>query len=53
VIVVGGDPKSVKRLGFSPATTMYDALEMAHDVVGTSPSLTHLHTPPLLMADVQ
>jgi hypothetical protein len=52
VIIVGGDPKAVRRLGFSPATSLNDALEMARDVVGPSPSLTHLHTPPLLMADV-
>ncbi|MGP8059325.1 MAG: lactate racemase domain-containing protein [Acidimicrobiales bacterium] len=52
VIVVGGNPKAVRRLGFSPATTFDDALEMARDVVGPSPTLTHLHSPPLLMADV-
>jgi hypothetical protein len=32
---------------------MADALEMASDVVGPNPSLTHLHSPPLLMADVR
>lgn len=53
VIVVGGEPRAVRRLGFSPATTLDDALEMASDVVGRSPTLTHLHTPPLLMADVR
>ena len=52
VIVVGGEPAAVRRLGFSPATSLDDALEMASDVVGRSPTLTHLHTPPLLMADV-
>ncbi|MGH9069417.1 MAG: lactate racemase domain-containing protein, partial [Acidimicrobiales bacterium] len=52
VIVVGGDPKAVRRLGFKPATTMADALEMAEDVVGPDPSVTHLHAPPLFMADV-
>ncbi|HVF76557.1 MAG TPA: lactate racemase domain-containing protein [Acidimicrobiales bacterium] len=52
VIVVGGDPKSVRRLGFKPASTLRDALEMAEDVVGRDPSITHIHTPPLLMADV-
>ena len=52
VIVVGGDPKAVRRLGFKPASTMRDALEMASDVVGRDPSLTHIHTPPLMMADV-
>ncbi len=31
---------------------MNDALEIASDVVGPSPTLTHLHTPPIMMADV-
>ena len=53
VIVVGGDPAAVRRMGFSPATSLDDALEMASDVVGRSPSLTHIHTPPLLLADVR
>jgi hypothetical protein len=53
VIVVGGDPAAVRRMGFSPATTLDDALEMSKDVVGTSATLTHLHAPPLLMADVR
>src|SRR5882762_8959614 len=52
VIVVGGDPKSVRRLGFKPASTLRDALEMAEDVVGREPTVTHLHTPPILLADV-
>lgn len=52
VIIVGGHPRSVRRLGFQPASTMQDALEMASDVVGSSPSITHLHNPPILMADV-
>ena len=34
VIVVGGDPATVRRLGFRPASTMADAFEMAADVVG-------------------
>jgi hypothetical protein len=53
VIIVGGDRAAVRRLGFKPASTMADALEMAADVVGPDPSITHLHSPPLLMADVQ
>jgi lactate racemase len=53
VIVVGGDPKAVRRLGFKPASTLRDALEMAEDVVGRDPSVTHIHNPPLLMADVR
>ena len=52
VIVVGGDVKAVRRLGFKPASTLRDALEMAEDVVGRDPSITHIHNPPILMADV-
>jgi hypothetical protein len=32
---------------------MNDALEIASDVVGRTPSITHLHVPSLLVADVQ
>jgi hypothetical protein len=52
VIIVGGDTRAVRRLGFRPASTMHDALEMASDVVGRQPTITHLHNPPILMADV-
>jgi hypothetical protein len=52
VIVVGGDRRAVRRLGFKPASGLGDALEMAEDVVGPEPSITHLHAPPLLMANV-
>lgn len=52
VIVVGGDPRAVRRMGFKPASTLRDALEMAEDVVGRDPSITHVHSPPLLMADL-
>ena len=52
VIIVGGDRAAVRRLGFHPATTLQDALEMAGDVVGRDASITHFHNPPMLMADV-
>lgn len=52
VIIVGGDPAAVRRLGFSPASTMADALEMASDTVGRSPTISHLHCPPIMLADV-
>jgi len=52
VIIVGGDVRAVRRLGFRPASTLQDALEMASDVVGPQPSIAHLHNPPILMADV-
>ena len=32
---------------------MRDALEMASGTVGTSPSITYLHNPPHLLADVR
>ena len=53
IIIVGGDVAATKRMGFSPASTLRDALEMAEDVVGRNPSVTHIHNPPILMADVQ
>jgi len=53
VIVVGGDREAVRRLGFKRASTLADALEIAEDVVGPDPSLTHLHAPPVMMADVR
>jgi hypothetical protein len=52
VIIVGGDTAAVRRLGFQPATKLQDALEMASDVVGHDGTITHLHNPPMLMADV-
>ena len=52
VIIVGGDVRAVKRLGFQRASTFRDALEMAQDTVGSNPSLTHFHIPPLAIADV-
>jgi len=52
VVVLGGDPKATRRLGFHPASTMADALEIASSIVGRDPSITHLHSPPLVMADV-
>ena len=53
VIVVGGDTRAVKRLGFKAASTLQDALEMAEDVVGPGASITHYKNPPLVMADVK
>jgi hypothetical protein len=52
VIIVGGNPAAVRRLGFMPASTLGDALEMAADVVGRDPSISHFHCPPIMMADV-
>ena len=52
VVIVGGNARAVRRMGFKPASTLRDALEMAEDVVGRDPSITHFHNPPMLMADV-
>ena len=52
VIIVGGDPAAVRRMGFQVASTLQDALEMASDVVGSQPTITHMKNPPILMADV-
>ncbi len=53
VIFVGGDRRTTARMGFRSASTLDDALEMAGDRVGRSPSITYLHAPPLTMADVR
>jgi hypothetical protein len=53
VIFVGGDRKTTARMGFRTASTLDDALEMARERVGGSPSITYHHTPPLAMADVR
>jgi hypothetical protein len=52
VIIVGGDARAVKRLGFKNASTLRDAFEMAEDTVGSAPTITHLHAPPILVAEV-
>ena len=49
----GGDVRAVRRLGFTPASTLNDALEIASDVVGRTPTITHMRVPPLMIADVK
>jgi hypothetical protein len=53
VIFVGGDRKTVARLGFRSAGTLDDALEMAVETVGRTPRITAMKVPPLLLADVR
>jgi lactate racemase len=53
VIFVGGDPAACRRMGFRRADTLRDALEMAEQVVGRDPSLTHFHCPPLFYCEVK
>ncbi|MEE2646048.1 MAG: lactate racemase domain-containing protein [Actinomycetota bacterium] len=53
VIIVGGETSAVRRLGFQSASTLSDALEMASDVVGPQPTITHMKNPPIFLADVK
>jgi hypothetical protein len=53
VIFVGGDRNTVARLGFRSASTLDDALEMARHTVGSSPRITAMRCPPLMIADVK
>jgi hypothetical protein len=53
VIFVGADRRAVSRMGFRTASTFADALEMAGETVGSSPSITYLHSPPLTLAEVR
>jgi hypothetical protein len=53
VIFVGADRKAVARMGYRTASTFADALEMAKETVGSSPSISYLHSPPLTMAEVR
>jgi hypothetical protein len=53
VIVVGAEDKRVAdRMGWEIAASMEEALEMAKTHVGRTPSITHLHIPPIQMVDV-
>ena len=53
VIVVGATNKRVPSiLGWDMAATMEEAIEMAESHVGRKPSITLMHFPPILMADV-
>jgi hypothetical protein len=52
VIFVGGDAQTCRRMGFRRADTLRDALEMAEQVVGREPSVTHFHCPPLFYCEV-
>ena len=53
VIFVGGERSTVSRLGFRTASTLGDALDMASETVGSSPKITAMKCPPLLLADVR
>jgi Lactate racemase N-terminal domain len=53
VIVVGGNRRSCERMGYRAASTFKDALEMAGETVGRSPSISYFHMPPFMIADVR
>jgi hypothetical protein len=53
VIFVGGDRRSVARMGFRAASTFADALDMAGETVGSSPRITYMHAPPVTLAEVR
>lgn len=52
VVWVGADRTAAARVGGRAATTLHDALEVASATVGRDPSITLLHSPPRLIADV-
>jgi hypothetical protein len=52
VIFVGGDPATTARMGYRRAASVAEALEMAQDTVGPSPSTTYMHLPPVFMCEV-
>lgn len=54
VIVVGAENEHVpERLGWERAETMDEALEMAKDTHGPSPSISLMHHPPYIITDVK
>ena len=53
VIWVGGDRRSAALLGHRAATTYADALELAANRVGSTPSITLLHGPGTALGDVR
>ena len=53
VVCVGADRGSADRLGFRGASTLADALEIVAASVGRTPSISYLHSPPQIVADVR
>jgi lactate racemase len=52
VIFVGGDPYTTARMGHKRADSVAEALQIAQPIVGSSPSITYMHIPPLFMCEV-
>jgi hypothetical protein len=40
-------------MGMRSASTFADALELARDTVGSSPTITYQHAPPHILSDVR
>lgn len=54
VIVAGAENAHVpKRLGWEAAGSLTEAIAMAKSEVGPNPSITMMHHPPIVMADVE
>jgi hypothetical protein len=54
VIVVGADNEYIPKLfGYETAPTMAEALYQARGEAFSSPQITCLHVPPIVMADVR
>jgi hypothetical protein len=47
------EPEVARRMGWDPADTLDEAIAMATAEHGSSASITYLHLPPLVMADVE
>jgi hypothetical protein len=53
IIIVGAEDKRVADiLGWDAARNMEEALDMAKSHVGRTPTITHVHIPPIQMVDV-
>ena len=53
IVWVGANRTSAERMGFRAASTLADALEIVGSGVGHDPSITLLHSPPAVVADVR
>jgi hypothetical protein len=53
IVWVGADRESAARMGFRAASTLADALEIVASTVGRTPSISYLHSPPLVLVDIK
>src|SRR6185436_11663241 len=53
VIVAGAkDPYICSLFGYEPAANLQEAIAMAQDTAPSSPQITMVHVPPIMMVDV-